>query len=51
MMLFDFFKKKPAAKKLLPVKNYARYKIVSGTDEWQREMGVPEFKTEDEILN
>ena len=32
-MLFDFFKKKkPAAKKLLPVKNYARYKIVSGTD-------------------
>jgi len=33
------------------VRNYARYRIVSGTDEWQREMGVPEFKPEDWVLN
>ena len=27
-----------------------RYKIVSGTDEWQRERGYTETKCEDEIL-
>lgn len=49
--MFDFFKKKKINKAIRPVKNYARYKIVSSTDEWQREMGVPEFRDEDEILN
>lgn len=29
----------------------ARYKIVSGSDEWQREEGQKETKNEDEILN
>lgn len=29
----------------------ARYKLVSGTDEWQRERGIIEHRDEDEILN
>lgn len=29
----------------------ARYKIVSGTDEWQRDGGITETKNEDEILD
>lgn len=29
----------------------ARYKLVSGTDEWQRERGIVERQDEDEILN
>ena len=29
----------------------ARYKLVSGTDEWQRERGITEHKSEDAILN
>ena len=29
----------------------ARYKVVSGSDEWQREQGQKETKEEDEILN
>jgi len=28
-----------------------RYKLVSGTDEWQRERGMIEHRSEDEILN
>ena len=29
----------------------ARYKLVSGTDEWQRERGITEHHSEDEVLN
>ena len=29
----------------------ARYKLVSGTDEWQRERGITEHHNEDEVLN
>lgn len=29
----------------------ARYKVVSGTDQYQREQGIPETKSEDEILS
>ncbi len=29
----------------------ARYKVVTGTDEWQRDKGVAETKNEDEILD
>lgn len=29
----------------------ARYKVVSGFDEWQREQGQTEYKSEDEILS
>ena len=63
--MFGFFKKKAAEWKDLGQKQQisatrkiikalqsgARYKIVSGSDEWQRERGMIEHRNEDEILN
>ena len=64
--MFGFKKKKKAAdwndlnksqkiaatrKLMYALQSGARYKIVSGTDEWQRERGMAEHRSEDEILN
>ena len=66
-MMFNFFKKnsKPAnwnelgnsqkiavTKKIInALQSGPRYKIVSGSDQWQRERGMIEQRDEDEILN
>lgn len=65
-MMFDFFKKKTASnwsnlskgqkiavtrKIINALQSGARYKVVSGSDEWQRERGIIEHRSEDEILN
>lgn len=39
------------ARKIHALMGGARYKIVSGTDTWQRERGMTEWRDEDEILN
>ena len=63
--MFGFFKKRPAQwndltksqqvsatrKIVKALQSGARYKIVSGSDEWQRERGMIEHRNEDEILN
>lgn len=63
--MFGFFKKRPADWKDLSksqkiaatrkivkaLQSGARYKIVSGSDQWQRELGMTERRDEDEILN
>lgn len=63
--MFGFFKKRPADWKDLSksqqiaatrkivkaLQSGARYKIVSGSDQWQRELGMTERRSEDEILN
>lgn len=38
-------------RKIVKAMGGARYKIVSGSDEWQREAGITERKDEDAILN
>ena len=64
--MFGFGKKKKAAnwnelsksqkiaatrKIINALQSGARYKVVSGSDEWQRERGIIEHRDEDEILN
>lgn len=39
------------AKAVKALQSGPRYKLVSGTDEWQRERGIVEHRNEDEILN
>lgn len=39
------------AKGIKALQSGPRYKLVSGTDEWQRERGMIEHRNEDEILN
>lgn len=64
--MFGLFKRKSAAtdwknlsdsqrqmvtkKIMVALQSGARYKLVSGTDEWQRERGMVERANEDEIL-
>ena len=63
--MFGFFKKRPADWNKLSIRQQVavtkkivkalqsgpRYKLVSGTDEWQRERGIVERRSEDDILN
>jgi len=39
------------AKSVKALQSGPRYKLVSGTDEWQRERGIVEHRNEDEIFN
>ena len=51
--LSDEKKQRATSKIATAIRNMAgaRYKVVTGTDEWQRERGVVETKGEDEILD
>lgn len=51
--LSDERKQRATSKIATAIRNMAgaRYKIVSGTDEWQRERGITEKKGEDDILD